>query len=112
MNRISNKERQAMKIKFVVVLAAAIGLWCGVAALAPSGKLQFIGEALAGSCDIDDNLSDSVETFFGRCCKGSGRSVMPGNMWSKSLRDVKDNRSKDDDYKTCWKLISRSEYRK
>ena len=53
-----------------------------------------------------------METFFGRCCKGSGRSVMPGNMWSRTVRDVRDNRSKDDDYKTCWKLISRSEYRK
>jgi hypothetical protein len=37
---------------------------------------------------------------------------MPGGMWSKSVRDVRDNRSRDDDYKTCWKLISRSEYRK
>ena len=51
-----------------------------------------------------------METFFGRCCKESGRSVMPGNMWSRTVRDVRDNRSKDDDYKTCWKLISRSEY--
>ena len=101
-----------MKIKFVVVLAAAIALWFGVAALAPSDKFQFIGEARAAACEIDDNLSDTVETFFGRCCKGSGRSVMPGNMWSKTVRDVRDNRSRDDDYKTCWKLISRSEYRK
>ena len=101
-----------MKINFVVVLAAAVGLWCGMAVLAPSDKLQFIGQAHAGACDVDDNLSDLVETFFGRCCKGSGRSVMPGGMWSKSVRDVRDNRSRDDDYKTCWKLISRSEYRK
>jgi hypothetical protein len=101
-----------MKIKFVVVLAAAIGLWFGLPVLAPSDEFQFVGEARAAACDIDDNLSDTVETFFGRCCKGSARSVMPGNMWSKTVRDVRDNRSKDDDYKTCWKLISRSEYRK
>jgi hypothetical protein len=101
-----------MKIKFVVVLAAAIGLWFGAAALAPSDKLQFIGEARAGACDIDDNLSDTVETFFGRCVKGSARSVMPGSMWKNTVRDVRDNRSRNDDYKTCWKLISRSEYRK
>ncbi len=40
------------------------------------------------------------------------RSVMPVTMWKKTVGDVKDNRSKDDDYKTAWKLISRSEYRK
>lgn len=37
---------------------------------------------------------------------------MPGSMWDKTVRDVKDNRSKDDDYKTAWKLIRRDEYRK
>jgi hypothetical protein len=101
-----------MKIKYLVVLAAAIGLGFGVAAFAPSDSFQLVGEASAGACDIDDSLSDTVETFVGRCCKGSVRSVMPGNMWSKTVRDVRDNRSRDDDYKTCWKLISRSEYRK
>jgi hypothetical protein len=29
----------------------------------------------------------------------------------QDVRDVRDNRSKDDDYETCRKLISRSEYR-
>ena len=101
-----------MKIKFVVVLGAAIGLWFGLPALMPSEKFQFIGEARAvATCEINDNLSDTVRVFFGRCCKGSASREMPGNMWDKTVRDVQENRSKDD-YRTCWKLISRSEYRK
>ncbi len=100
-----------MKTRYVLILVTAIGLLFG-SALAPSAGFSLVSEAQAGSCDIDDNLSDTVETFVGRCVKGSVRSVMPASMWSKTLRDVKDNRSRDDDYKTCWKLISRSEYRK
>lgn len=68
--------------------------------------------AHAAGCDIDANLADTVETFWGRCCKGSTRSVMPSPMWSRTVGDVKVNRSKNDDYRTAWKIISRSEYRK
>lgn len=66
----------------------------------------------AAGCDIDANQTDTVETFWGRCCKGGTRSVMPASMWSRTVGDVKANRSKNDDYKTAWKIISRSEYRK
>jgi hypothetical protein len=100
-----------MKKMYVLVLATVIGLGFG-AALGPSNSLDLVSEARAGACDIDDSLSDTVETFVGRCCKGSVRSVMPSEMLKKTVRDVKDNRSRDDDYKTTWKLISRSEYRK
>ena len=103
-----------MKRIFVTGVVAA-GMWVG-AAIAPSSVsiLRYVGfsDVYAGSCDIDDNLDDTVQTFVGRCVNGSAKSVMPDNMWSRTLRDVRDNRSRDDDYKTCWKLISRSEYRK
>ena len=74
--------------------------------------IGFSSSVYAADCVIDNNLSDTVEAFVGKCVKGSVRSVMPGSMWSKTVGDVKNNRSKDDDYKTAWKLISRSEYRK
>lgn len=93
------------------LFSLAIGLAFGLAPT-PANRTHFITAAYAGSCEIDDNRSDTVETFAGRCCKGSIKGEMPGSMWSKTVGDVKDNRSKNDDYRTCWKLISRSEYRK
>jgi len=63
-------------------------------------------------CKIDNNLTLTATAFVSKCCKGSVRSVFPGSMWSKTVSDIKKNRSKSDDYKTAWKLISRNEYRK
>jgi hypothetical protein len=60
---------------------------------------------LGYSAKIADNRSDTVRTFVSRCCKGSVNGEMPGTMWSKTVGDVADNRSKDADYKTAWKLI-------
>ncbi len=90
---------------------AALVLGHGFAPTLPN-RITFVSDCQAGACDIDEHRSDTVDTFVSRCCKASVRSVMPGTMWKKTVGDVKDNRSKDDDYKTAWKLISRSEYRK
>jgi len=94
------------------VIAAALILVFGFVPTAPARASILSGCTADATCVIDDNLSDTVETFVSRCCKGSVRGVMPGTMWKKTVSDVKDNKSKDDDYKTAWKLISRSEYRK
>ena len=93
----------SVNLNVVVVIGVGVGVGVGVG---------FSSSVYAADCVIDNNLSDTVETFVGKCVKGSVGSVMPGSMWSKTVGDVKNNRSKDDDYKTAWKLISRSEYRK
>lgn len=94
-----------------MVITAALVLSFGLAFTAPV-RACFISDCSAGTCVIADNRSDTVRTFVSRCCNGSVNRKMPGTMWSKTVGDVADNRSKDDDYATAWKLISREEYRK
>jgi hypothetical protein len=81
----------------------------------------------AQSCDTKDRMSETAESFIGRCCKGSIRSVFPSEYLGSTLSQIKDicggsNRNCDDDdepsassikkAKTAWKLLNRSEYRK
>jgi hypothetical protein len=94
-----------------IVITAALAVGFGFAPAAPA-RACFISDCSVGTCVIADNRSDTVQTFVGRCYKGSVRSEMPGTMWSKTVGDVADNRSKDGDYRKAWKLISKEEYRK
>lgn len=76
-------------------------------------SITYIDQAYAATCNIDDNLDETAEEFVGRCCKGSVKSVFPSPLWRKTLGEIKKNRSsRDQDYKTAWKLLSRQEYRK
>ena len=94
-----------------IIITAALVLSFGFALTAPA-RACFISDCSAGTCVIDDNRSDTVRTFVSRCCNGSVNREMPGTMWSKTVGDVADHRSKDDDYKKAWKLISQKDYRK
>jgi hypothetical protein len=94
-----------------MVITAALVLGFALVLTAPV-HASFVSDCSAGTCVIADNRSDTVRTFVSRCCNGSVNGEMPGTMWSKTVGDVADNRSKDDDYKTAWKLISRKDYRK
>lgn len=68
--------------------------------------------AQADKCKIDLNLALTVQAFISKCVKGSVREEFPSALLGRTVGDISDNRSKDSDYKTAWKLISRSEYRK
>jgi hypothetical protein len=94
-----------------IIITAALAIGIGFALTAPAPAC-FISDCSAGTCVIADNRSDTVRTFASRCCNGSANRKMPGTMWSKPVGDVAENRSKDDDYATAWKLISREEHRK
>jgi len=75
-------------------------------------SITYISHADAATCKTEDNLKETAEKFAGMCCKGSIKSVFPSSMWKKTVGDIQKNKSKDSDYKTAWKLISRQEYRK
>jgi hypothetical protein len=70
----------------------------------------------APDCKIDNNLSITVGTFIGKCCKASVWSEFPGGQSGvfkdKLVSEIKANKNKTNEYATAWKLISRSEYRK
>jgi hypothetical protein len=68
--------------------------------------------AQADKCKIELNLALTVQAFISKCVKGSVREEFPSALLGRTVGDISDNRSKDSDYKTAWKLISRSEYRK
>lgn len=63
-------------------------------------------------CKIDNNLSLKASEFIGKCCKGSIKAEFPSELMNNTVKDIRDNKSKNDKYKTAWKLISRDEYRK
>lgn len=67
-----------------------------------------------GVCSIDSpvNLILTADQFISKCCKASVRSEFPGELLYNKVEDIKNNRSRNNEYKTAWKLISRGEYRK
>ena len=80
------------------------------------------------SCNPRDNMNETADSFIGRCCKGSIRSVFPGEYLNKTMNEIQQNCKvgsrrdcEDGDEptldsaqkaRTAWKLLTRSEYRK
>lgn len=103
-------------IPSILIVVGSLGL-----AVSPFnlGTEFFLGQgrsdliALAATdCTIDANLALTAQDFIGKCCKGTIRAEFPGEMLANTVGNIRDNKSKNDSYKTAWKLISRSEYRK
>ena len=104
-------EKELFRVIFLSFMIVG-GFLAAVAFTSNEKGPEIISIAYAANCKIDDNLGETAQKFVGRCCKGSVKSVFPGNMWGNTVGDIKRNKSKSSDYKTAWKLISRSEYRK
>jgi hypothetical protein len=60
----------------------------------------------------DFNHTETALEFVSQYCKGRIKAKFPASMWPKTVEDIQQNKSLDDDYKRAWKLISRKEYRK
>jgi hypothetical protein len=73
-----------------------------------------VSTTIPDPCDIGRtvNLDLTALQFIGKCCKGSVKDEFPGELFGNTVRDISNNRSRNDSYKTAWKLISRREYRK
>ncbi len=78
------------------------------------GKTYDSASGIPTPCSISSsvNLALTANQFISKCCKASVRNEFPGELYDNTVRDIRDNRSRNDSYKTAWKLISRGEYRK
>jgi hypothetical protein len=101
---------------FTLITVGSLGLAIspfnlGTDLFSAHGRFDSIALA-ATDCTIDSNLTLTAQDFIGKCCKGSVKAEFPGELLANTVQDIRDNKSKNASYKTAWKLISRSEYRK
>src|SRR5690606_5743820 len=89
--------------------------------LTPSGcSREDIEKALGGdddepvvdptSCNARDNLDEIVQSFIGRCRRGSINSEFPGQFYDVPVREVRDGQTKE--HKTAWKLLNDNRFKK
>jgi hypothetical protein len=68
------------------------------------------GLLFASDCVAKNNTSELATNFIARCCKGSIKSVFPGEMYSKTVGEIKKGKSKS--HKTAWKLLNDGRFKK
>ncbi|KAI8868451.1 hypothetical protein GQ42DRAFT_164127 [Ramicandelaber brevisporus] len=68
------------------------------------------GSVLADSCSANDNLSEVANSFISHCRKGSIRSEFPGELYDKTLGEIKKGASAT--YKKGWKLLNDKRFKK
>lgn len=72
-----------------------------------------VSPAFAGSCDYDDNLSDTAQTFIGRCCRGGINGEFPGEYYNVTLDTIRSEAQKSvGQAKKAYKLLNDSRFRK
>jgi hypothetical protein len=77
------------------------------------GGQHFIGTQLAyaqNSCVANENLNETAQSFIGRCCRGGINSEFPGELYSKTLREIKDGSGAS--YNKAWKLLNDNRFKK
>ncbi len=74
---------------------------------------QLVGNSsflFAADCVAKNNFNEKAISFIARCRKGSIKSVFPGEMYSKTIAEIKKGKSKS--HKTAWKLLNDNRFKK
>ena len=74
------------------------------------GGSLLVFDVYAADCVASNNLSETARSYISRCRKGSINSVFPGEMYSKTLGEIKSGRSAV--HKKAWKLLNDSRFAK
>lgn len=115
-------------LALIVLCIALISIVCFNSNANRDGAFRTVSAASAQNCDVNDNMNETAQSFAGRCCKGSIKSVFPGQYWNKTLKEIDADctsggrRYCDDDSspsassiaeaRKAWKLLKSGEYRK
>ena len=70
----------------------------------------FLSNAYAADCVATNNLSETAQSYINRCRKGSINSEFPGEMYSKTLKEIKSGTSAV--HKKAWKLLNDGRFAK
>jgi len=64
----------------------------------------------AANCNAGSNLNETAQAFIPRCIKGSVKDVFPGEMYSKTLGEIKSGKTAV--HKKAWKLLNDNRFKK
>jgi hypothetical protein len=124
----SKEAQMARKLALIVLCIALVSILCLNSSVNRGSAFSMVSAASAQNCNPQDNMGETAQSFAGRCCKGSIKSVFPGQYWDKTLKEIDADctsggrRYCDDDdapsassiaaARTAWKLLKSNEYRK
>lgn len=66
----------------------------------------------SGNCEYQDNLSETANSFIGRCCIGQIRRQFPGEYLDATLADIQIAQRLDRRARTSYKLLNDQRFRK
>ncbi|MFW5443798.1 MAG: hypothetical protein ACKE51_05785 [Methylococcaceae bacterium] len=94
------------------VIATIIFGFCLISGIQVSTGNQsfFLSNVQAADCVAGNNLSESAQNYIGRCRKGGINSEFPGEMYSKTLGEIKSGSSAV--HKKAWKLLNDKRFAK
>ena len=96
-------------MKMLLRLALVLCLFGGIG-YSVGGDSLLLSSAYAADCVANNNLSETAQSYIGRCRKGSINSVFSGEMYSKTLGEIKSGSSAV--HKKAWKLLNDSRFAK
>jgi hypothetical protein len=95
--------KKFVRIIFVLYLVTGIGY-------SVSSDSLLLSNVYAADCVANNNLSETAQSYIGRCRKGSINSEFPGEMYSKTLGGIKSGSSAI--HKKAWKLLNDKRFAK
>ena len=95
-------------LKYIAVVALSFFVLSGIS-LNPSG-IEIVQSVQAASCNAGSNLNETAQAFISRCRKGKINSEFPGEMYSKTIGEIKSGKTAV--HKKSWKLLNDNRFKK
>ncbi len=95
-------------LRYMAIVALSFFVLSG-GSLTTSG-IEVVQSVQAASCNAGSNLSETAQAFISRCCKGKINSEFPGEMYSKTIGEIKNGKTAV--HKKAWKLLNDNRFKK
>jgi hypothetical protein len=96
-------------MKIIVNMLLAFSLIYGLG-YGTGNQFPIISAAQAADCVANNNLSETAQSYIGRCRKGIINSEFPGEMYSLTLGAIKNGSTAN--HNKAWKLLNDSRFAK